>query len=121
MNPSIPPPIERYVGIDLHKHYLVVGGVNAKQEVVLPPRRIELGDWPKWAKAHLTKSDTVVVEATTNAWDFYDQTSPFCRRVSAATVAKSCLRCRRSVGETGSVSHQPRWMSENGSPLGRTR
>ena len=97
MNPSISPPIERYVGIDLHKHYLVVGGVNAKQEVVLPPRRIELGDWPKWAKAHLTKSDTVVVEATTNAWDFYDQTSPFVQRVLVANAAKIALIAKTRV------------------------
>ncbi len=41
MSTSISPPLERYLGIDLHKHYLVIGGVNAKQEVVLPPRRIE--------------------------------------------------------------------------------
>ena len=42
MSTSISLPIERYLGIDLHKHYLVIGGVNAKQEVVLPPRRVEL-------------------------------------------------------------------------------
>jgi transposase len=91
MSTSISPPIERYVGIDLHKHYLVSGGVNAKQEVVLPPRRIELGDWPKWAKTHLTKSDLVVVEATTNAWDFYDLTSPLVQRVLVANAAKIAL------------------------------
>ena len=31
----------RYLGVELHKHYLVIGGVNARQEVVLVPRRIE--------------------------------------------------------------------------------
>ena len=91
MSTSISLPIERYLGIDLHKHYLVIGGVNAKQEVVLPPRRIELGDWPTWAKTHLTKSDIVVVEATTNAWDFYDQTAPLVQRVIVANAAKIAL------------------------------
>ena len=91
MSPSVSPPIERYLGIDLHKHYLVIGGVNAKQEVVLPPRRIELGDWPKWAKTHLTQNDVVVVEATTNAWDFYDQTAPLVQRVIVANAAKIAL------------------------------
>ncbi|HLB46349.1 MAG TPA: hypothetical protein VJL59_04905 [Anaerolineales bacterium] len=35
-------PIERYLAVDLPsgKHYVVVGGVNAQQQVVLPPRRI---------------------------------------------------------------------------------
>ena len=32
----------RYLGVDLHKHYVVIGGVNAQQTVVLPPRRAEL-------------------------------------------------------------------------------
>lgn len=32
----------RFLAIDLHKHYLVVGGVNFRQEVVLKPRRISL-------------------------------------------------------------------------------
>jgi transposase len=91
MSTSISPPIERHLGIDLHKHYLVIGGVNAKQEVVLPPRRIELGDWPKWAKTHLTQRDRVVVEATTNAWDFYDVTSPLVQRVIVANAAKIAL------------------------------
>ena len=64
MSTEISLPIERYLGIDLHKHYLVIGGVNAQQAIVLPPRRIDLDDWPKWAKTHLTKNDLVVVEAT---------------------------------------------------------
>jgi len=88
---SVSPPIERYLGIDLHKHYLVIGGVNAKPEVVLPPRRIELDDWPKWTQAHLKPTDVVVVEATTNAWDFYDQTSPLVQRVIVANAAKIAL------------------------------
>ena len=94
MGPSVSPPIERYLGIDLHKHYLVIGGVNAKQEVVLPPRRVELGDWPKWAKTHLRPTDVVVVEATTNAWDFYDVTSPLVQRVIVANAAKIALIAR---------------------------
>ncbi len=68
--------IERHLAVDLHKHYLVVGGVNTRQEVVLPPRRIDLDRWPQWAQAHLCQTDVLVVEATTNTWDFYDQTLP---------------------------------------------
>jgi hypothetical protein len=89
MSTEISLPIERYLGIDLHKQYLVIGGVNAKQEIVLPPRRLDLDDWPKWAKAHLTQSDLVVVEATTNAWDFYDVASSFVQRVVVANAAKT--------------------------------
>jgi hypothetical protein len=88
MTQSLSPPVERHLGVDLHKHYLVIGGVNARQEEVLLPRRIELDDWPKWAQAHLKLSDIIVVEATTNTWDFYDQTVPLVKQVIVADPRK---------------------------------
>ena len=66
----------RFVGIDLHKYYVVVAAVNARQEVVLRPRKISLDDLPAWAEAHLGLKDTVVLEATGNAWYIYDLLAP---------------------------------------------
>ncbi len=74
MTQPISPTVERHLAVDLHKHYLVIGGVNARQEVVLPPRRITLDEWLTWTKTNLKPSDVLVVEATTNTWWFYDQT-----------------------------------------------
>jgi transposase len=74
MTQSDSPHVERHLAVDLHKHYLVIGGVNARQEVVLSPRRVDLDDWLTWAKINLKPSDVLVVEATTNTWWFYDQT-----------------------------------------------
>jgi hypothetical protein len=85
---SLLPSYERYLAVDLHKHYVVIGGLNARQEMVLPPRRIDLSDWPTWAKAHLQKTDILVVEATTNAWDFYDQVQPLVGRCVVANAGK---------------------------------
>jgi hypothetical protein len=59
-------PIERYIAIDAHKHYVMVGGLNARQETVLPTRRVEMENYPRWAKANLRPGDAVVIEATTN-------------------------------------------------------
>jgi transposase len=81
----------RYLGVDLHKRYLVIGGVNARQEVVLPPRRVELDDWPTWAKAHLRKTDVLVVEATGNTWDFHDGVVDLVTRVEVANAGKIAL------------------------------
>jgi len=67
MSPPLPASYERYLAVDLHKHYVVIGGLSARQEVILQPRRIELSDWPAWAKTRLRKSDILVVEATTVA------------------------------------------------------
>jgi transposase len=84
MSEMSPPTFERYVAVDLHKAYVMVGAVNARQVVVLPPRRIELPAWPRWAKANLKKTDALVVESTSNAWDFHDQVAPFVGRVVVA-------------------------------------
>ncbi len=82
--PSLPPSASRFLAVDLHKDYVVVGGVNPKLETVLSPRRIELPRWPKWAQCNLLPSDILVVESTSNAWDFYDQVSPLVSKVVVA-------------------------------------
>jgi transposase len=88
MSPPFPSSYERYLAVDLHKHYVVVGGLNAHQEIVLPLRRVELSEWPAWAKKNLRQTDILVVEATTNAWDFYDQVAPLVGRVVVANAGK---------------------------------
>lgn len=84
MSEPTAPKYERYLALDVHKHYLVVGGVNAQQQVVLPPRRLDWEAWQAWITAHLQSTDAVVLEATTNAWTVYDQVAP---RVGRAVVA----------------------------------
>ncbi len=81
-------PVERYLAVDLHKHYVVVGGVNAQQQVILPARRMDLSAWPAWARKNLKPTDALVVEATTNAWDFYDQVQPLVGRAVVANAGK---------------------------------
>ncbi len=87
-NLVLPTVFARYVAVDLHKDYVVVGGVNTRLEVVLSPRRIELEAWPRWAQANLHKTDALVVESTSNAWDFYDGVAPW---VGQAVVANPRL------------------------------
>jgi transposase len=72
---------KRYVGLDVHKHYVMVGAVNAYQEMVLPPRKVSLAEFEGWAKKHLRSTDEVVLEATTNAWYIYDLLEPLVARV----------------------------------------
>src|SRR5689334_20094976 len=75
---------ERFVALDVHKHYVVVGAVSSSQQVVLSPRRVDLDDFPGWGHQHLCSTDAVVLEATTNAWHLCDQLLPL---VSSVTVA----------------------------------
>ena len=76
--------IERYVGLDIHKEYVLVGGQNAKQEWVLAPRRIGIEKFGEWAEKNLWDTDEVVVESTTNVWEIYDIVSPWVKRARVA-------------------------------------
>jgi len=74
----------RYIALDIHKEYLLVGGQNAKQEWVLPPRRISMVKFREWAIANLQEGDAVVLETTTNVWDIYDVVAPQATRTVVA-------------------------------------
>jgi len=64
---------KRYIGLDVHKHYLIALGVDEGLEVVLSARRVELTHLEGWMKKTLTKQDEVVLEMTTNTWQLYDE------------------------------------------------
>src|SRR4029453_3825205 len=69
------PPLQgwtRYIAIDIHKHYLMIGGIDAHKRIVLQPRKVELQRYQAWAQANLLPTDAVVIAATTKAWVIYD-------------------------------------------------
>ena len=68
--------IERYIGLDIHKEYVLVGGQTVRQEWVLQPRRVGIEKLREWAGANLRKGDALILEATTNVWDVYDIVAP---------------------------------------------
>jgi len=76
--------IERYIALDIHKEYVLAGGQNAKQEWVLPPRRVSMTKFREWATATLSEGDAVVIETTTNVWDIYDIVAPLATRTVVA-------------------------------------
>ena len=78
----------RYIGLDVHKHYITVGGMNAQQEIVLRARDVEMERFKTWAESNLRKTDEVVLEATTNTWDVYDSIAPLVKRVVVAHPAE---------------------------------
>ncbi len=39
----------RFVGVDLHKAYIMIGAVDATKQVVFQPRRVALTQFPDWA------------------------------------------------------------------------
>lgn len=77
-------PATRFVALDVHRQYLVVGAVDSQQRVVLSPRRFGFPAFAEWAKVHCTHADAVVLEATSNAWLLYDQLQPLVAEVVVA-------------------------------------
>lgn len=77
-------PIQRYIALDLHKHYIMVGGQNQEREWVLRPRKVHMPRFRQWAAHNLKTGDAVVIETTGNTWDIYDIVAPL---VSKTVVA----------------------------------
>jgi transposase len=78
----------RYVALDIHKKYSVVGGVDREGQVVLHAVRVEHVDLEGWLKKNLRSTDHVVFESTTNAWHVYDLLVRLVERVVVANPVK---------------------------------
>ncbi|MDD5368418.1 MAG: IS110 family transposase [Anaerolineaceae bacterium] len=76
-------PPTRFIGLDIHKYYLVAVGVDRDQTLVFGPQRVTWDQFDGWMQRHLTLQDAVVVEVTTNTWDVYDALLP---KVASVTV-----------------------------------
>ena len=63
----------RFMGLDMHKHYVMVGAVNKEQEVLLRPRKFTWSECDRWQQQHIGPGDEIVIAASGNAWHVYDQ------------------------------------------------
>jgi len=79
---------ERYLALDIHREYLLVGGWNEEKEWVLTPRRVSIEKFPEWAKKNIRQGDLVVLETTTNVWTIYDIVAPLASQVLVANAAE---------------------------------
>jgi transposase len=78
--------IQRYLGIDIHKHYVMIGGQNAQQEWTLRPRRVQIQRFRSWAEKNFRKDDAVVMEATGSVWDIHDIVAPLVGKIVVANA-----------------------------------
>jgi hypothetical protein len=81
-------PIQRYIGIDIHKHYLMIGGQNRHQEWTLRPRKVQVSRFRDWAEKNFQPGDAVVIETTGSVWDIYDIVAPLVTRTLVAHARK---------------------------------
>jgi hypothetical protein len=100
-------PINRWVGLDVHKHYLIAIGVDQDKKQVFGPSRVQYPQLEGWIKKHLTKQDAVVLETpalavtgasvTTNTYQIYDELLPHAGSVTVVHPAHVALIVRAQV------------------------
>jgi len=78
--------IDRYIGVDIHKYYVMVGGQNRSMEWILRPRRVQMSRFRDWAEKNLKQSDAVVIETTGSVWDIYDIVAPLVGKTLVANA-----------------------------------
>jgi len=71
-SPKHPPPPKRYIGLDIHKNFLVAVGVDRNENQVFGPHKVYWPDFEGWIGRHLRPDDEVVIEMTTNTWLVHD-------------------------------------------------
>lgn len=74
----------RFIGLDVHKAFVMVAGVDQHQTTVLRPRRVSTAQLGEWAQAHLQPTDAVVLEACSLAWTIHDLLEPLVGEVTVA-------------------------------------
>ncbi len=96
MSPEKPIPT-RFIGLDVHKHYLIAIGVDAELNQVLGPQRVELRYLERWMRKTLTPQDAVVLEMTTNAFQLHDDLLPYVYSVTLVHPPHVALITRAQV------------------------
>jgi transposase len=79
---------KRYMALDIHREYILVGAWNEEKDWVLTPRRVSIEKFPEWAKKNIRTGDIVVLETTTNVWTTYDIVAPLAGWVLVANAAE---------------------------------
>jgi transposase len=87
----------RFIGLDIHKAYFVAVGVNAAQEQVFGPQRVDNWRLDTWIREQLTPYDAVVLEMTTNTYAFYDALAPHVHSVLVVHPPHVALVVRAQV------------------------
>lgn len=88
---------KRFIGLDVHKHYLIAIAVNPAGEQIGGPWRAQLLKLDEWAKSHLMPQDAVALETTTNAWTVHDDLLPLVHSVTLVHPPHVALIVRAQV------------------------
>jgi transposase len=88
---------QRFIGLDIHNHYLIAIAVNPAGEQIGGPWRAELLELDSWVKRHLTRQDAVALEMSTNTWTIYDELKPLVHSLTVVHPPHVALIVRAQV------------------------
>ena len=91
------PSPDRFVGLDVHKHYLIAAAVDPNRKEVMSPQRVPLVRLDAWMRKSLSPQDAVVLEMTTNAYQLYDDLLPHVYSVTVVHPPHVALITRAQV------------------------
>jgi len=91
------PPPKRFIGLDLHKYYLVATAVDQDLNKVYGPKRVDLTELQDWMEKTLSPEDAVVLEMTGNTWQVYDELLPHVHSVTVVHPPHVALIVRAQV------------------------
>jgi hypothetical protein len=66
----------RFVAIDIRRHNVLIGAVDADRQVVLAPCHVALAGLDAWLLQRLQLADAVVIVSLANAWQIHDTLAP---------------------------------------------
>jgi transposase len=90
-------PAHRFIGLDLHKYYLVATGIDRQGNQVFGPHHVPIPRLEEWIAKHLTPNDAVVLEMTTNTWKVHDLLAPHVHSVTVVHPPHVALIVRAQV------------------------
>lgn len=96
MSPPLTTP-SRFIGLDIHKHYLIATAVDADLNQVYGPRRVQLSHLNAWMHKDLSLQDDIVLEMTTNTWQIYDELFPLVHSLTVVHPPHVALITRSQV------------------------
>lgn len=79
---------KRFIGLDIHKAYMVVGAIDREQKILFGPQHVFYKDFDTWITESLRESDHLVFEACNNAWTLHDRLSPHVEDITVAHAAQ---------------------------------
>jgi transposase len=84
----------RFIGLDIHRQFVMITAVDAQQQVLFEGVKIALDTFEAWSQSQLCETDHVALESTTNAWAVYDVVEPLVAEVIVADAHKMSLISR---------------------------